>query len=631
MLTESPSASASIQTEGIGWTAVSLPLEWDDPYPGGSLDVPHLADVVATNRGFVAVGKDARGGQVWTSTDGVRWDRLPDGPEWDGAEITRVISWNDRFVAAGSDGGQRAAFWVSGDGRAWVRAPDSPELAFYVGSSNGYIGGGVTALYTDGATVVAGGTPGCDCGEAGSGILVTWRSPDGLHWTRHQEVPGQLPTPSGPAVAGGAGQLRISGYTDQNGDFGASLETSSDGADWRVVYRAGPSTFLNRLVPVAGGFLAIGADQGTQGWSALAVSSTDGLTWTRSTGADLVNGSMAAAAQSQGVLVAVGDRVGQPVVWVSPPLAQAPAPAERPTSPPGGMNVVVGTWRDDSKAPAPLRDAIAVPLADGRIAVLGGVGQDENPLVTARLFDPRHESWTKMANLPEAIQDVWAVGLRDESVLLFGTSIFAWTPVTGRWTRRHAASHGGRPTAAPNGLVYVLDAPDPSASERIDVYDPARDRWLDEISLPPWTSSMSMQVVALDGKLYGITRFRVWIYSLAQHEWTAGPGLLRAGYDVAASLGLPDGRLVLLRPDVLGPKCDIDHVQLTVEVLDPSGTRWADGPALPSRVAFAAAASVSGTIYLVGGADRTIVPDCGWSVTDALDRVQSLTLAPAQP
>jgi len=138
-------------------------------------------------------------------------------------------------------------------------------------------------------------------------------------------------------------------------------------------------------------------------------------------------------------------------------------------------------------------------------------------------------------------------------------------------------------------------------------------------------------VVAASGAdILAVTPARVWVYSTANATWTPGPALLRGGYSVAAAVVLPDGRLVLLRSDVIETDIEKDCASakplLAVEVLDATRTTWSEGPSIPSRISFSAAADPSGTIHLIGGADRTM--DCeGSSVTDNLSRVRSLTLS----
>lgn len=93
--------------------------------------------LAATPARLVAVGADYRRGAasavVWTSTDGLAWQQLPQVAGMAGAEMLSVLAVGDGFIAAGSEGGGgprggRAAVWTSADGLDWQRLGDDPSF-----------------------------------------------------------------------------------------------------------------------------------------------------------------------------------------------------------------------------------------------------------------------------------------------------------------------------------------------------------------------------------------------------------------------------------------------------------------------------------------------------------------------
>jgi hypothetical protein len=75
-------------------------------------------------RGVVVAGTLDAGVQygeaaIWTSPDGLSWNRVPDGPEFLDNEVNAATRWNDRVVAVGDRGAPdayQATAWLSPSG-----------------------------------------------------------------------------------------------------------------------------------------------------------------------------------------------------------------------------------------------------------------------------------------------------------------------------------------------------------------------------------------------------------------------------------------------------------------------------------------------------------------------------------
>ena len=113
-------------TDGLVWQRVAH----DEAVFGGA-DRQSMESVTIGGPGLVAVGVDSGlyASAVWTSTDGLVWQRVPhdgavfgdgDNKQW----MRSVTVGGPGLVAVGwDDGRQAAAVWTSVDGITWQRVP----------------------------------------------------------------------------------------------------------------------------------------------------------------------------------------------------------------------------------------------------------------------------------------------------------------------------------------------------------------------------------------------------------------------------------------------------------------------------------------------------------------------------
>ena len=178
-----PEPSSPVPTEPphlpVDWAPVANQRSFHDPY--GDIEA------VAAGERLVAVG-DGCGASlptchvaIWTSEDGETWDRVPDGPLFRAGdyttsrrgELTDVVATDSGFLAVGRsrEGGTRRAvvFW-SNDGVRWTRSRDDASLLLgtmeaVVSTPNGFVAVGNVLEGTVARAAV-------------------WTSPDGLAWVR---------------------------------------------------------------------------------------------------------------------------------------------------------------------------------------------------------------------------------------------------------------------------------------------------------------------------------------------------------------------------------------------------------------------------------------------------------------
>jgi hypothetical protein len=276
-----------------------------------------------------SVGMEANAA-VWTSPDGLVWQRVPHdeavfgGP--DNQVMQAVAAGGPGLVAVGYDesGGDRdAAVWTSVDGLNWTRVPH--DEAVFGGSGAQWLSG----VAAGGPGVVA---VGYDASAQGGPV---WTSVDGLTWTQvpyDEAVFGGLQL-EGVAVAG-PGLVAV-GSDSSGGDPDAAVITSADGLVWHRVPHdervfGGPSwQQMYGVAAVESGVVAVGHDRSGDDWNAAVWASADGLTWMRTYGEDFRGwydqGIRQVVARGPGV-IAVGYADGQGIyeetnaaVWVGTP------------------------------------------------------------------------------------------------------------------------------------------------------------------------------------------------------------------------------------------------------------------------------------------------------------------------
>ena len=238
-----------------------------------------LTDVVATDSGFLAVGRSREGGTrravVFWSSDGLRWTRSRDDASLLLGTMEAVISTPSGFIAVGNilEGTvARAGVWTSPDGLAWVRTTgDRP--AFDVGGAGAFAdgriyGGMIDVAWTGNGAVAVGNA--CDV-DGTSCHGVAWTSIDGRSWARETGELNGTPysitaTPSGLVAVGDDGQGRPRSWVSADG-----------GATWTPGKRvAGLLGNFVAVVETPGGLVATIA---TTDLTSVVATSADGLTW----------------------------------------------------------------------------------------------------------------------------------------------------------------------------------------------------------------------------------------------------------------------------------------------------------------------------------------------------------------
>ena len=358
-----PTAATVTPIEPMAWTRTDLPIAVEGVF-GGNLprDVVGfdggLVAVGAVNGGCCDGGFDpVTRALAWRSTDGIAWTLAPEadalhlgrmhGVATDGTSLVAIGTLDRRRVGHPEENDPEGAIWTSDDGMVWQRTPDAPPFGVLAGSEAGFAslttaGPNPEAWWSETgadweqvATADAMGPgvairlvhgPGgfIAVGEMATGAAV-WTSVDGRSWER---------APDQAAFAGG----RMLDVAERAGRFvavgeavdsdSARIWLSDDARTWRrlELNDTADGVRFTRVLATEAGFLALAGLAGEAGPAVRVFASRDGSTWSPadpSTGLDDLDVHVAAwTTFDDGALVAVGDRWDReasepvPVTWL---------------------------------------------------------------------------------------------------------------------------------------------------------------------------------------------------------------------------------------------------------------------------------------------------------------------------
>jgi hypothetical protein len=254
-------AAVWTSADGITWDR----LAHDEAVFGGN-GYQTMAWITAWSGGLAAVGTSGTDAAVWVSADGVSWERIPDNEETLGGPGTQIMTsaaaWDEGLIAVGtemSDITAHAAVWTSRDGVSWTRVPH--DTATFGGSGDPV---GMTSVAAQDDRLIA-------VGWTIDGYYVyptVWTSPDGALWTqvtRDEAVFGSEEVRFAMSVTAWSEGLAVVGWEDLSAEMNVVVWTSADGSTWSRVPHD-PEVFglrgMQQACSIAawdGGVVAVGA------------------------------------------------------------------------------------------------------------------------------------------------------------------------------------------------------------------------------------------------------------------------------------------------------------------------------------------------------------------------------------
>ena len=264
------------------------------------------------------------------------------------------------------------------------------------------------------------------------------------------------------------------------------------------------------------------------------------------------------------------------------------------------------------------RSEIAATVLDGKIYVIAGSSRGVEANAFTQEYDPATGAWREVALMPSVASHAGAVALNGKVYVVGGfvanvhvgavNRVFEFDPAANRWRALAPLSvaRGSPGVVALNGKIHAIGGrnPDRKTVDTHEIYDPATNTWTMAAPLPLARDHLGIAVV--DGRIHvfgGRTDTtsdntnRHDVYDPATNTWTtAAPLITPRSAGVTFAL---DGRIVYAGGECKNPAMSLTFSE--VEAYDPRTDRWSSLPALQTGRHAAAAVSVGGQAYLLGG------------------------------
>jgi N-acetylneuraminic acid mutarotase len=268
--------------------------------------------------------------------------------------------------------------------------------------------------------------------------------------------------------------------------------------------------------------------------------------------------------------------------------------------------VLAGGWQQ--RAPLPVaRSEVAGARVGSQIAIVGGFLADGSSSARVDLYSPARNAWTRLPDLPVAVNHAMAAGAAGRLYVFGGYRRFGAQPLrtafvlTGGGGRSLPPLPFGRAAAGAAVVtrsIYVAGGVGPRGLARtMLVYDIPRRRWR---SLPGPLSREHLGVASLSGRVYvvgGRASGRLFSLVSAWHppnrRWSAPAPLPEPRGGTAA--GVAAGRIVSAGAESSAGTSN------AVYAYDPGRNRWTALPTLPTARHGLAVVGVGSTVYVIGG------------------------------
>ena len=256
------------------------------------------------------------------------------------------------------------------------------------------------------------------------------------------------------------------------------------------------------------------------------------------------------------------------------PLSVAPAEAATETT---------SNWKTLTDMPT-ARGEFGVAVVAGKIYVIGGVNENNQPLGTVEEYNPLTDAWTNKMSMPTPRSGL-AVAVYNNKIYAIGGSI--------------------------NG-VFVGNN---------EVYDPVTNTWSTKSSMPTPRADLSASVVnneifLIGGKKYSSTSpFFVdtdvnECYFPENDTWSQKAAVPTSVLGYASAV--LENKIYIIGGSRRATSTDIVSIVNTNQVYDPRTDQWTQAAPLPITTNYGAAAATTGTyapagIYFIGGSTAQTV------------------------
>jgi N-acetyl-anhydromuramyl-L-alanine amidase AmpD/N-acetylneuraminic acid mutarotase len=231
-------------------------------------------------------------------------------------------------------------------------------------------------------------------------------------------------------------------------------------------------------------------------------------------------------------------------------------------------------------------------------------------------FNPAANTWTGLPTIPAREDESGAAVINGKIYIangaLDGGQLLIYDPSANQWTSGTTppTQQRGPAVASVNGKLYVIGGFDNATASIVQEYDPTTNSWTQKANMPTprgfaATAVMNGIIYVIGGEANGIISYAVEAYDPAQDAWTTGEGMIDHGRLAMAS-AIFNNKLYLIGGSTNGPGATAAVQEYNPSLAIPySGAenQWRDMNSILTARRFAVAATVNGTIYVIGGID----------------------------
>jgi WD40 repeat protein len=325
-------------------------------------------------------------------------------------------------------------------------------------------------------------------------------------------------------------------------------------------------------------------------------------------------------------------RPDQPAVGGQSPTPTATFSPSTPASPTTGPSAAAvapraATWTATGKMITPMVGSMAGLLPDGKVLVVGAVGESGDGSISAELYDPGTGSWTSTGSMVAPRPAYSATLLADGEVLVTGgtanqglsglASAEVYDPVSGTSTvtgAMHTARYGHSATLLADGKVLVAGGTSRTVFglASAEVYDPVGGTWTATGAMDTGREGHTA-VLLRDGKVLVVgggsntlcavrqscALASASLYDPISGTWTAAGRMVAVLSDRYSVTLLADGKVLVAG----GQKIIGNHgPSASAELYDPQSGAWtATGAMIEARMGHSATLLADGRVLVIGG------------------------------